>query len=182
MTSSLDPKRHRDSISEHAELLDHLREQRGPEAGHEEERSTLGLGIAGLGRRGLPGVHGKEDHEHSGVSSPKSGVSVEVSKAVGGRLRNWTRNTVPDEDLQERIQEIEVEREMEREVLEENKEAEDLRLVQEARGPPRLREEVGGLREEVTVRVVLRQPGCGKVVSLRTFEEVGLLCVLRDTG
>jgi hypothetical protein len=147
--------------------------------------------LSAIGRRGLPGVHGKEEHENSGTSSPKSGISTESSKTVGSRIRGWTRTAVvPEEGLTERIEEIEVGREMEREALEEEREMDDMKAVEEAKGGTTPREgpnqgsdkmSGAGREDRVTVRVVLRSPGTGKLVCLKVVEGAGL-CVLRDTG
>lgn len=176
---------HRDSESEHAELLDHLRGQRGPESTHPEDRGIgLGLGLPGLGRRGLPGVHGKEEHEHSGTTSPRSVVSAESNKTVASRLRGWAKQeTVEEEGLKERIEEIEVEIEVEKEVLEEQREAEDLKVVEAARGAVTPKEDsVSAWTDgQLSTRVVLRTPGLGKISCFKVVDDVGL-CVLRDTG
>ena len=133
-------------------------------------------------------MHGKEEHEHSGASSPKSGVSAESSKTVGSRLRAWTgmEPAVADE-LKEKIEELEVEREVEREEREEEREREDMKVVEEARGAVTPREDVthggirGGQEGGMTVRMVLRSPGVGEVIWMKVVEGVGL-CILRNTG
>ena len=149
----------------------------------------MNLNLAGLGRRGLPGVHGKEELEHSGASSPLSGISVESSKTVGSRLRGWTRTevTAVNEELNERIEEIEVERGMERGLLEEEKEIGDMRIVGQAgraliSGEEHARPGSDSQAEaRTTTRLVLRSPGLGKVVCLKVVEGLGLV-VLRDIG
>lgn len=182
---------HRDSTSPLADLREHLREQKGPD--NPDDRPSLGLGIAGLGRKGLPGVHGQVGLEHSGVASPKSAISE--TKSVGSRLRGWIGTGEDDEvgkekekaELKERIGEIEVEREMEREIMEEDREKVEMRVIEDARRTPTPRtatlEEVpkrdeDGLRVR---RVVLPRPGFGEVMDMKVVKRVGL-CVLRDIG
>ncbi len=140
-------------------------------------------------------MHGKDEMNHSGGSSPKSAVSAESAMTVGSRLRGWTgmnkivpeegmSEDIPEEGLRERIEEIEVEREMVREVLEEDKELEDIKVVEKARGVTTTSKKMSvevRRKEGVTLQVVLRSPWSGKVCCMKVIEGVGL-CVLRDTG
>ncbi|ORY34903.1 hypothetical protein BCR39DRAFT_515490 [Naematelia encephala] len=184
---------HRSSSSERVELRDHLREQRRSETN--DDRSSLGLGIAGLGRRGLSGVHGKDELE-AGTSTPRSIVSIDSTITVGSRLRGWTRTSVDKDkdDLKERMEEVEVELEMEKEIRVEEKEKGERKVIEEAIiRTPTPREEKGfDLPERrasgdvdwdhVQVkRLVLPDAGKGKVVVMKVLEGAGL-CVLRDQG
>ncbi|KAI9633004.1 uncharacterized protein MKK02DRAFT_40384 [Dioszegia hungarica] len=183
---------HRTSLSDRTDLLGHLREQKA--SGVTQDDGRLGLGIAGLGRRGLPGVHSKEDiAEHSGAVSPKSAKSAESGRTISTRLMGWMgadENTEEKDrnELMERVAEVEVEREMIREVEEDKREAEDEKIIQEARRTPlrtpRLSSgpEDGTRRTGRVTRIVLRETARGKVVQLKVDEDLGVLLVLRDIG
>ena len=168
------------------DLREHLREQ-GKE--RDEDRG-LGLGLVGLGRRGLIGVHGKEDHE-SGATSPLSAASVESARAVPNRW-SWLRGgegvgKERGKELNEKMEEVEVEREMEREVREEVKESEDRRAVEMAgvKSTPRFPDEASPKPNNPPIqamRIILPQPGRGTIACLRVFKEIGLLGILRDEG
>lgn len=182
------PQPHRASISERRELREQLRHQ-----AEDEPRSpgAIGLGISGLGRRSLH-VHGREEHE-SGTTSPRSTVSYESQQTIGGRLRAWTRSSAEAErarsedekkDLDERMGEVEVERQMERELLDDEREKEDRKVVQEAISDQEARSSQKGTasgRASVR-RLILGHPKGGRIVCLRVIEELDMLAVLRETG
>jgi hypothetical protein len=172
------------------DLLDHLRQQQG--ANHDDGR--LGLGIAGLGRRGLSGVHSKEEISQSdgGAVSPRSssGRSADSGRTISTRLKGWvgederTGTEKQRKELMERMQEVEVEREMLREVDEERRELEEERSIEMAKrshvGTPSIGSES---RLQGTVRrIVLRSPASGRIVQLKADEPAGILLVLRDIG
>lgn len=202
----------RSSLSERDELLEHLREQRGQDRRSEEGPSALGLGIAGLGRRGLPNVHGKEENLESskghvsGSMSPRSVRSDDSSHTLGNRLISRLRGEdVSERDreraIRERIEEVEVDREMEREVRDQQKEKEDMRKVAAGEeiaaarrtpgsgtlgGSTPVEEEANGYFPEVSpkpvTRVFLPRRSRGKIISICAVQELGILCVLRDNG
>ncbi|WVR08230.1 hypothetical protein IAU60_005277 [Kwoniella sp. DSM 27419] len=184
---------HQGSLSERAELLDSLREQRE----RKDDASSmvgLGLGLGGIGRRGLTGVHGKEDHvEHSGATSPRSTGSVGTEPT--SRFGLFGRGSVSNDDdrekeLREQMSEIQVDREMEQERKEDQREKEDLRMVEAAieRSPtPMLDYDTrrSSAAEPPTAnvkRLLLRSMGQGKIVQMKVFEDVRVLCILRDEG
>lgn len=191
-TASADPHAghdHRKSSADRSELLGHLREQRG--AGTTQDDGRLGLGIAGLGRRGLSGVHSKEDisQQDGGAVSPRSSKSTESARTISTRLMGWigdekVSNERERKELMERVQEVEVEREMLREVEEDRREEEEEKLIESARRTPVGTPTLGRDAEVATrvKRIILRQAPRGKIVLLKADEEVGVLIVLRDIG
>ncbi|OCF37103.1 hypothetical protein I316_01008 [Kwoniella heveanensis BCC8398] len=191
-----DAHTHRGSISDRAELREVLREHRER---RDDSSSIVGLGIAGIGRRGLTGVHGKEENtDHSGAASPKSAVSTSTEGTA--RFGLFGRNSIStdtdaeserEKELREQMVEVQVERDMEKERKEDLKEMEDLRVVEAAieRSPTPLASENPAKRHKgnrvsahATRRLVLRQPGRGKIVALEVLHDIDALCVLRDEG
>jgi hypothetical protein len=90
-------------------------------------------------------------------------------------------------ELSEQVAEIAVEREMQKETEEDAKQEEDKKLIEAAMArssPSQPQKDSTALpRHETPVRrIVLRQPGRGTIVCLKAFEDLDLLCVLRDTG
>jgi hypothetical protein len=91
-------------------------------------------------------------------------------------------------ELMERVAEVEVEREMIREVEEDKREAEDGKIIHEAKrtpsGTPRLSGDPGDRTGQTgrATRIVLRDTARGKVVQLKVDEDLGVLLVLRDIG
>jgi hypothetical protein len=80
-----------------------------------------------------------------------------------------------------------VEREMEREVREEKREEEDLRVVELAGRSvsPRPGKEMSPKKasdQAKIFRVILSEPRRGRIVVLKVFYELGIVCVLRDVG
>lgn len=192
-TASADPHAnhdHRTSISDKAELRGHLREQRGRPSSTQDD-SRLGLGISGLGRRGLPGVHSKEEiADASGAASPRSTRSTESNRTIKTRLMGWIggedgQAEKDRKDLMERVQEVEVEREMAKEVEEDKRELEDEQIINKARrtptGTPRQDngEMSAGFR---TRRITLPMPWKGKITRLLVDEDSEVLLILRDIG
>ncbi|WVF68617.1 hypothetical protein IAT40_003387 [Kwoniella sp. CBS 6097] len=191
-----DTHTHRGSISDRAELREVLREHRERK---DDSTSIVGLGIAGIGRRGLTGVHGKEENtDHSGAASPKSAVSTSTEGTA--RFGLFGRNSVStdtdgeserDKQLREQMVEVQVERDMEKERKEDMKEMEDLKVVEAAieRSPTPLARESPSKRRkgnqssaQAVRRLVLRQAGRGQIVALKVFHDIDSLCVLRDEG
>lgn len=90
-------------------------------------------------------------------------------------------------DLADQVAEIAVEREMQKESEEEAKQEEERKLIDAAiaksAASPALTEASGSVPQGISVRrIILRNPGRGKVVAMKIFGELGLLCVLRDEG
>jgi alkylation response protein AidB-like acyl-CoA dehydrogenase len=104
----------------------------------------------------------------------------------------WAKSSETDEEknkkeLAEQVAEIAVEREMQKETEDEARQEEDRKLIEAAMAKsvasPALTEASGVGRQRIPVRrIVLRDPGRGKVVATKVFGELGLLCVLRDEG
>lgn len=201
----------RSSLSEREELLEHLREQRGQDRRSEDSHTGLGLGIAGLGRRGLPNVHGKEENADSGrghVSgsmSPRSVRSDDSSHTLGNRLISRLRGEdVSERDreraMRERIEEVEVDREMEREVRDQQREKDDMRKVAAGEEMAAARRTPGSGTPGTTTpvedadgyfpdtfrkpvnRIILPRRCRGRIVAMRVVQELDVLCVLRDNG
>ena len=175
----------RSSLSERAELLGRLGEQ----VKEEEDESTLSK-ITGLAKRGLSGVHGKQEHEPTaaGSTSPRSTISFESSRTFTDMF-GWRKGDEEEKrtrELKEKMEEVEVEREMQRETREERREAGEARVLEHAqrtpRGLQRRKTVYGSSGTEVDVRrVVLDQSDMGRVVCVKVFEGFGL-CILRDVG
>ncbi|WWD20135.1 hypothetical protein CI109_104611 [Kwoniella shandongensis] len=182
---------HRSSLSDRTDLRDQLREHK-----ERREEGVVGLGIGAIGRRGLTGVHGKEEQEtHSGAASPKSIASATTDSGGNtSRFGFWRGSNSIDEasELREQMEEVEVDRAMEKEKLEDQKEREDLKMVEAAieRSPtPAMMVDKDQGRHSNTSeearkvsRVILASAGRGKIVAMKVFEEVDALCILRDEG
>lgn len=178
------------SLSERAELLEHLREQQTRNG--EEGKSRVGLGI-NLGRK--VEAQGQADHDRSsGATSPKSVRSSDSQQApsIGGRLMGWAKGAGEEKhhakkELEEQVAEIAVEREMELETEKDTRQEEEMKTVEEAitRASPThtpADQPIRSTRTDAIRRIILGKPGLGKVVSMEVYEELGLLCVLRDIG
>ncbi|ODO06895.1 hypothetical protein I350_04255 [Cryptococcus amylolentus CBS 6273] len=188
----------RDSKSD---LVEHLKEHQEKDRNGRNPSGLVGLGF----RRGVTGVYGQAEHsEHSGSTSPKSSLSLALSNStketVSGSskmFRFLRRGSDDDEaesrDLDERVQEIQVETEMEKERKDAQREKENMGRIERAIGrSPKVpgvdegkshAEEHGcewGNRK--VWRIVLRQVGRGKIVSLKAYLDLGVLAVLRDEG
>ena len=91
-------------------------------------------------------------------------------------------------ELDQQVAEIAVDREMELETERDAGQEEEMKKVEEAiaRASPTRSPAYGpsphSTSAEVIRRIVLKDPGRGKIVSMQAFEELGLLCVLRDIG
>ncbi|OXG25397.1 hypothetical protein C367_03219 [Cryptococcus neoformans Ze90-1] len=184
---------HRSSVSGRMELMGQLREHSGG-----RENAGMGTGL-GIGRRGLAGVHGQAE-QHSGTTSPKSSMSLSTDTAsTVGMFSFWQKGAHSDaeekgREIDEMMQEINVDREMENERRESEKESGDLKVVEAAiqRTPtsgqgydlPRSHAKSHGCEwgNKKVWRIVLRHVDRGKIVSLKAFEKLGTLCVLRDEG
>jgi hypothetical protein len=137
-------------------------------------------------------VHGKEEHDHSGATTPKSASSDKTGgHAKASHKSRWGRGVAEDGGLRAQMEEIEVEREMEKEEREERGEMEGLRMVEKALISPKggaipLKEDVQaadkGHEGESLRRVVLRSPRKGRIVKMDVYQELGSLFVLRDIG
>ncbi|EIW71713.1 hypothetical protein TREMEDRAFT_27484 [Tremella mesenterica DSM 1558] len=166
----------------HLDLLDQLREQRRSE---DVDRHGLGLGLGlGLMSRRLS-IQGKEE---DGNTSPTSVVSND--ETIVGRIRAWTGTddkSKVDEISDDRLSEAAVDLEMQKERIEGERERDGMKVVEEAQKSPLLRQ-TSHLDQSIDEkkrpvrRIVLSQPGRGKIIALKVFEELGLLCVLRDEG
>lgn len=92
-------------------------------------------------------------------------------------------------ELDEQVAEIAVDREMELETERDARQEEEMKTVEDAiaRASP-TKSPASGLTPdgshcaEVVRRIILKDPGRGKIVSMEAFEELGRLCVLRDIG
>lgn len=177
------------SLAERAELLETLREQQARNS--EEGRPGVGLGI-NLGRR--LDVHGQADHDKtSGTTSPKSVKSLESQHtSIGGRLMGWAKGADSEEqrlqqELDEQVAEIAVEREMELETEKDVRQEEEKKTIEEAmaRASPAAMPTAQDHRTHpasAVRRIILERPGHGRIVSMKVFRRLGLLCVLRDVG
>jgi hypothetical protein len=179
------------SLSERAELIEHLREQQARNSHDGQGRSSIGLGI-NLGRK--LDVQGQADHgRESGSTSPRSVKSGDSgSTTIGGRLMEWAKGSEDGEektrrDLSDQVAEIAVEREMQKETEEDAKQEEERKIIEVAMAnsspsPSHGDHMASGKPDRPVRRIVLRQPGRGKIVCLKVFEEQSLLCILRDNG
>lgn len=167
---------------------------------HNGGRENTGIGAGlGIGRRGLTGLHGQAEQD-SGTTSPKSSMSLSTeTTSTVGMFSFWQKGSQSDaeekgREIDEIMQEINVDREMENERRESEKESEDLKVVEAAieRSPssgqgynlPGSHAKSHGCEwgNKKVWRIVLRRVDRGKIVSLTAFEELGILCVLRDEG
>jgi hypothetical protein len=90
-------------------------------------------------------------------------------------------------ELSDQVAEIAVEREMQKETAEEAKQEEERKVIDAAMAkssPSQSRDSHTAPveRETPARRIILREPGRGRIVSLEVFEKPSLLCVLRDNG
>ncbi|ORX37934.1 hypothetical protein BD324DRAFT_623874 [Kockovaella imperatae] len=181
----------RTSLSERAELLEHLREQ----AKDQEEEDSTFTRLSALARRGLPGVHGKEDYDFvDGSMSPRSTVSIDSQRTFTDMF-SWKRAEEEEErktrEIKEKIEEVDVQREMEKETREGEREKQEARAIEAAqrrpeRGPKPRRSATTIEEESKTVqksihRLVLPLFERGAIVCMTVVEDVGLV-VLRDVG
>lgn len=167
---------------------------------HNGGRENTGIGAGlGIGRRGLTGLHGQAEQD-SGTTSPKSSMSLSTeTTSTVGMFSFWQKGSQSDaeekgREIDEIMQEINVDREMENERRESEKESEDLKVVEAAieRSPssgqgynlPGSHAKSHGCEwgNKKVWRIVLRRVDRGKIVSLTAYEELGILCVLRDEG
>lgn len=179
------------SLSERAELIEHLREQQARNSHEAQGRSSVGLGI-NMGRK--LDVQGHADHgRESGSTSPRSVKSGDSgSTTIGGRLMEWAKGSEDGDiknrrELSDRVAEIAVEREMQKETEEDAKQEEERKIIEAAMAKSSPVQSQGSHiapveRGTPVRRIILREPGRGKIVSLKVFEVVSLLCVLRDNG
>ncbi|RXK36360.1 hypothetical protein M231_06397 [Tremella mesenterica] len=166
----------------HLDLLDQLREQRGSE---DVDRHGLGIGLGlGLMSRRLS-IQGKEE---DGDTSPTSVISND--ETIVGRIRAWTGTddkSKVDQISDDRLSEGVVDLEMQKERIEGERERDGMKVVEEAQKSPLLRQtshldQSIDEKKKPVRRIVLSQPGRGKIIALKVFEGIGLLCVLRDEG
>jgi len=90
-------------------------------------------------------------------------------------------------ELSDQVAEIAVEREMQKETAEDAKQEEERKVIEAAMaksspGQSQVGHTAPVEREIPVRRIILRDPGRGRIVSLKLFEEPSLLCVLRDNG
>lgn len=92
------------------------------------------------------------------------------------------------EKLEEQVAEIAVERKMDSETERDARQEEEMKTIEDAiaRASP-TKSPASGLAVEpicadVVRRIILKIPGRGNIVSMEAYEELGLLCVLRDIG
>lgn len=183
---------HRNSVSDRADLRDYLREQV-----ESDERSSLGLGLAGLTRRGIQVP--SRDSSTRGDETPRSSAS-NTSKAdstgtgITHRLSGlWGKKD--DDDLAAKTKwkqdEMAVEAEMAKEEAEDVKEKDDLAVIASRAGKEGAGKESGssscptprlGDDAKPPVRVVLPNPERGAIIDVAVMEDVGCLVVLRDVG
>jgi hypothetical protein len=111
---------------------------------------------------------------------------------MGGRLMDWAKGSDSSlektrKELSDQVAEIAVEREMQKETAEDAKQEEERKIIEAAmeRSSPNVALEKSTAHAKHTKpvrRIILRDPGRGSIVSMKVFEELDLLCVLRDTG
>nr|XP_019043333.1 hypothetical protein I302_07908 [Kwoniella bestiolae CBS 10118]OCF22263.1 hypothetical protein I302_07908 [Kwoniella bestiolae CBS 10118] len=202
-----DQHTHRGSVSDRHDLRESLEKQKER---REDGSSMIGLGIGGIGRRGLVGLHGREeqderDRDRSGATSPKSFVSSTSNETTSNRFGFFGRNSlsadnddsesqVGNRENEEKIKEVQVDLEMEKETREDRKSSQDRRLIENLISersptipsnlipPPTGRKRVKEGKGDDVQRIVLRDVGKGKIVQMKVFEEVDSLVVLRDEG
>lgn len=139
-------------------------------------------------------VHGQADHgRESGSTSPRSVRSGDSQNTtIGGRLMDWAKGSDSSlektkRDLSDQVAEIAVEREMQKETAEDAKQEEERKIIEAAmeRASPSVAHGGSGLpakRDRPVRRIILREPGKGSIICMKVFEDMDLLCVLRDTG
>lgn len=182
-----DAHTHRGSATDRTDLRDYLREQ--VEA---DDRSNLGLGLAGLTRRGIQ-VQSR-DSSVKGDDTPRSSGST-ASRAdsaptgISSRLPGfWSKKEESDLDAKTKWKqdEMAVEAEMVKEEAEDVKEADELAVVAKASKSGAASSSCGtpgtGDDRKPPVRIVLPNPVRGTIVDLAVMEDVGCLVVLRDVG
>lgn len=170
--------------------MEHLREQQARSS--EEGRSHVGLGI-NFGRK--VEAQGQVDHDKaSGTTSPKSAKSNDSQQtSLGGRLMGWATGADSGDErtkkeLDQHVAEIAVDREMEQETERDARQEEEMKTIEDAiaRASPTKSPASGPTveptRADAVRRIILKDPGRGKIVSMEAYEELGLLCVLRDIG
>jgi hypothetical protein len=179
------------SLTERAELIEHLREQQARNSLEAQGRSSVGLGI-NLGRK--LDVQGQADHgRESGSTSPRSVKSGDSgSTTIGGRLMEWAKGSDDGDaknrrELSDQVAEIAVEREMQKETAEDAKQEEERKVIDAAMAKSSPSQSRGSYAPPIergmpVRRIILREPGRGRIVSLKVFEGPALLCVLRDNG
>ncbi|WWC65680.1 uncharacterized protein I303_108301 [Kwoniella dejecticola CBS 10117] len=138
-----DKHAHRGSLSDKNDLRESLEK-------HKERKddgpSVIGLGIGGITRKGLVGLHGRDEgpsqnmDEKSGATSPKSFMSTNSESTTstarfGFFGRNSTSTDADNDDEkdrnEERIEEAKVELEMEKEAREDKRELQDRKLIED---------------------------------------------------
>jgi hypothetical protein len=90
-------------------------------------------------------------------------------------------------ELSDQVAEIAVEREMQKETEEDAKQEEERKVIGAAMAKSSPSQSRGSHTSPIergmpVRRIILREPGRGRIVSLKVFEEPNLLCVLRDNG
>lgn len=172
------------------ELLETLREQKGRDSissakGRESHESGRGLGIGGLGRKGLPGALGKDENT---AEKSRPVLSRRSSVTTLGTRRDGTK--MSHAELQEDVEERAVEAEMERERREDEQESEDKKKVSGAGSHFREMHAAHAPASALLVpstgrapkQVILPGPGRGKVVAMVKISAIGSLVVLRSSG
>ncbi|WWC92997.1 uncharacterized protein L201_007961 [Kwoniella dendrophila CBS 6074] len=202
-----DKHTHRNSISDHNDLRESLEKHK--ESKNDNSSSIIGLGIGGIGRRGLTGLHGRDENiqnntnnDRSGATSPKSiisnstdGTTTTTTGRFGffGRNSLSTENESDKEQEKEKIKEFQVDLEMEKESREDQKELEDMKLIENAiersstptitqGDQPLSRTETVNSRMGCIRRIILKDAGKGKIVQLKVFQDLDTLAILRDEG
>nr|XP_019009161.1 uncharacterized protein I206_05807 [Kwoniella pini CBS 10737]OCF47942.1 hypothetical protein I206_05807 [Kwoniella pini CBS 10737] len=202
--ATLDKHSHRGSITDRNELRESLEK-------HKERKddgpSIIGLGIGGITRKGLTGLHGRDaignqdQDDKSGATSPKSFMSTSTEGTTNnnsrfgffGRNSSSTDNELTTEKNEERLEEAKVDLEMEKESREDRKEEQDRKLIEDlienqsptptnAHGDHVQQKENAVKKEQIVKRIVLREAGRGKIVQMSVFEEFDSLIILRDEG
>lgn len=90
-------------------------------------------------------------------------------------------------ELSDQVAEIAVEREMQKEEEEDAKQEEERKVIDAAMaksspGQPPSGHTAASKRGITVRRIILREPGRGRIVCLKVFEDQSLLCILRDNG
>jgi len=90
-------------------------------------------------------------------------------------------------ELSDQVAEIAVEREMQKETAEDAKQEEERKVIDAAMAKCSPSQSRGSHtppieRETPVRRIILREPGRGRIVSFKVFEKPSLLFILRDNG
>lgn len=175
------------SVSDRSDLIQQLREQAEAPT---DERSGLGLGLAGITRRGVSGVPRDEPDAKGGDATPKTTrPDHHLTSSITGLLSR-NEQECAEREASTKMDEKEVDREMARNEAEDAREAEETRqlLAAEPRAAAAAATDDGRSTprpenaKEAPVRIVLPEPGRGSIVDLAVLEEVNELVVLRDVG